>query len=169
MNTIKLDYSDVQFSGNGQLKLLIIVGTRPGDHPPGGGDQQMPQVFRLHFGPYGQNYDYNLNGIFFRDLKPDDPEVYMDAVGDDLGATMGNIINASYKLMVQTHRMPCWCLATRTRACLSLSQTVAYPDLPHGGWQPMLRRVSARGDQPPDRGHHFRCEYVLFRSMHGAI
>ena len=119
MNTIKLDYSDVQFAGNGQLKLLIIVGTRPEIIRLAAVINKCRKYFDCILAHTGQNYDYNLNGIFFRDLKLADPEVYMDAVGDDLGATMGNIINASYKLMVQTQPDAVLVLGD-TNSCLSV-------------------------------------------------
>lgn len=96
---IKLDYSDVKFKDNGKLKLLIIVGTRPEIIRLGAVINKCRQYFDTILAHTGQNYDYNLNGVFFKDLKLDAPEVYMDAVGDDLGATVGNIINCSYKLM----------------------------------------------------------------------
>ena len=96
---IKLDYSDVKFQENGKLKLLIIVGTRPEIIRLAAVINKCRTYFDCVLAHTGQNYDYNLNGIFFRDLKLADPEVYMDAVGDDLGATVGNIINCSYKLM----------------------------------------------------------------------
>ena len=97
---IRLDYSDVAFQGNGKLKLLIIVGTRPEIIRLAAVINKCRQYFDCILVHTGQNYDYNLNGVFFKDLKLADPEVYMDAVGDDLGATVGNIINCSYKLMV---------------------------------------------------------------------
>ncbi len=97
---IRLDYSDVKFKDNGKLKLLIIVGTRPEIIRLGAVINKCRQYFDCILAHTGQNYDYNLNGVFFKDLKLDAPEVYMDAVGDDLGATVGNIINCSYKLMV---------------------------------------------------------------------
>ena len=97
---MKLDYSDIQFKNNGKLKLLIIVGTRPEIIRLSAVITKCRQYFDCILAHTGQNYDYNLNGVFFKDLKLDAPEVYMDAVGDDLGATVGNIINASYKLMV---------------------------------------------------------------------
>ena len=96
----KFDYSNVQFKNNGKLKLLIIVGTRPEIIRLSAVINKCRQYFDCILAHTGQNYDYNLNGVFFKDLKLADPEVYMDAVGDDLGATVGNIINASYKLMV---------------------------------------------------------------------
>ena len=96
---IKLDYSDVNFKDNGKLKLLIIVGTRPEIIRLAAVINKCRQYFDCILAHTGQNYDYNLNGVFFKDLKLADPEVYMDAVGDDLGATVGNIINCSYKLM----------------------------------------------------------------------
>lgn len=96
---LKLDYSDIKFKNNGKLKLLIIVGTRPEIIRLSAVINKCRKYFDTVLAHTGQNYDYNLNGIFFRDLKLDAPEVYMDAVGEDLGETMGNIINGSYKLM----------------------------------------------------------------------
>lgn len=96
---IKLDYSDIKFKDNGKLKLLIIVGTRPEIIRLAAVINKCRNYFDCILAHTGQNYDYNLNGIFFRDLGLADPDVYMDAVGDDLGATVGNIINCSYKLM----------------------------------------------------------------------
>ena len=96
---IKRDYSDVNFKNDGRLKLLIIVGTRPEIIRLSAVISKCRKYFDVILAHTGQNYDYNLNGIFFRDLKLADPEVYMDAVGDDLGETVGNIINCSYKLM----------------------------------------------------------------------
>ncbi|MBQ7357082.1 MAG: UDP-N-acetyl glucosamine 2-epimerase [Clostridia bacterium] len=98
-NNIKLDYSDVKFKDDGRLKLLIIVGTRPEIIRLSAVITKCRKYFDCILAHTGQNYDYNLNGVFFRDLKLSDPEVYMNAVGDDLGATVGNIINCSYKLM----------------------------------------------------------------------
>ena len=97
---IKTDYTDVKFADNGKLKLLIIVGTRPEIIRLAAVIDKCRKYFDCILAHTGQNYDYNLNGVFFKDLKLKNPEVYMDAVGDDLGATVGNIINASYKLMV---------------------------------------------------------------------
>lgn len=116
---IKLDYSDVKFADNGKLKLLIIVGTRPEIIRLAAVINKCRKYFDCILAHTGQNYDYNLNGVFFRDLKLNDPEVYMDAVGDDLGSTMGNIINASYKLMVQTKPDAVLVLGD-TNSCLSV-------------------------------------------------
>ncbi len=96
---IKLDYSDIKFKNDGKLKLLIIVGTRPEIIRLSEVIKKCRKYFDCILAHTGQNYDYNLNGVFFKDLNLDAPEVYMDAVGDDLGATVGNIINCSYKLM----------------------------------------------------------------------
>lgn len=96
---IRTDYSDVKFEENGKLKLLIIVGTRPEIIRLAAVINKCRKYFDCVLAHTGQNYDYNLNGIFFRDLKLGDPDVYMDAVGEDLGETVGNIINCSYKLM----------------------------------------------------------------------
>ncbi|MCD7802180.1 MAG: UDP-N-acetylglucosamine 2-epimerase (non-hydrolyzing) [Clostridiales bacterium] len=98
---LKLDYTDVSFRNDGKLKLLIIVGTRPEIIRLSEVIRKCRRYFDTILAHTGQNYDYNLNGVFFHDLKLDAPEVYMDAVGDDLGATVGNIINCSYKLMRQ--------------------------------------------------------------------
>lgn len=116
---IKTDYSHTKFQNNGKLKLLIIVGTRPEIIRLAAVINKCRQYFDCILAHTGQNYDYNLNGIFFRDLKLKDPEVYMNAVGDDLGATMGNIINASYKLMVQIQPDAVLVLGD-TNSCLSV-------------------------------------------------
>lgn len=115
---IKLDYSDIKFKNNGKLKLLIIVGTRPEIIRLAAVINKCRKYFDTVLAHTGQNYDYNLNGIFFRDLKLDDPEVYMDAVGDDLGATVGNIINCSYKLMNQI-KPDALLILGDTNSCLS--------------------------------------------------
>lgn len=96
---MKLDYSDISFKNNGKLKLLIIVGTRPEIIRLAAVINKCRKYFDCILAHTGQNYDYNLNGVFFKDLKIEAPEVYMNAVGDDLGATVGNIVNCSYKLM----------------------------------------------------------------------
>ena len=115
---IKLDYSDVSFQNNGKLKLLIIVGTRPEIIRLAAVITKCRKYFDTILAHTGQNYDYNLNGVFFRDLKLADPEVYMDAVGDDLGATVGNIINCSYKLMNQV-KPDALLILGDTNSCLS--------------------------------------------------
>ena len=89
------------FKNNGKLKLLIIVGTRPEIIRLSAVINKCREYFDVILAHTGQNYDYNLNGVFFRDLKLADPEVYMNAVGDTLGDTMGNIIAASYNLMAE--------------------------------------------------------------------
>ena len=116
---IKLDYSQVRFQENGRLKLLIIVGTRPEIIRLAAVINKCRSYFDCLLAHTGQNYDYNLNGVFFRDLKLKAPDVYMDAVGDDLGATMGNIINAGYKLMVQVKPDAVLVLGD-TNSCLSV-------------------------------------------------
>ena len=115
---IKLDYSDVSFKNNGKLKLLIIVGTRPEIIRLAAVINKCRKYFDCVLAHAGQNYDYNLNGVFFKDLKLDAPEVYMDAVGDDLGATVGNIINCSYKLMAQI-KPDALLILGDTNSCLS--------------------------------------------------
>ena len=115
---IKLDYSDVSFQENGKLKLLIIVGTRPEIIRLAAVINKCRQYFDCILAHTGQNYDYNLNGVFFKDLQLQDPEVYMNAVGDDLGATVGNIINCSYKLMASC-KPDALLILGDTNSCLS--------------------------------------------------
>ena len=115
---IKLDYSDIAFKNDGRLKLLIIVGTRPEIIRLAAVINKCRKYFDCVLAHTGQNYDYNLNGVFFKDLKLDAPEVYMDAVGDDLGATVGNIINCSYKLMNQI-KPDALLILGDTNSCLS--------------------------------------------------
>lgn len=93
-------YENIKWQENSKLKLLIIVGTRPEIIRLSAVIKKCRRYFDTILAHTGQNYDYNLNGVFFHDLGLADPEVYLDAVGDDLGATMGNIIDRSYKLMV---------------------------------------------------------------------
>lgn len=116
---LKQDFSDVSFKDDGRLKLLIIVGTRPEIIRLAAVINKCRKYFDCLLAHTGQNYDYNLNGVFFRDLKLDNPDVYLDAVGDDLGATMGNIINASYKLMVAVKPDAVLVLGD-TNSCLSV-------------------------------------------------
>ena len=115
---IKLDYSDIKFKENCKLKLLIIVGTRPEIIRLSAVITKCRKYFDCILAHTGQNYDYNLNGVFFHDLKLDAPEVYMDAVGDDLGSTVGNIINCSYKLMHQI-KPDALLILGDTNSCLS--------------------------------------------------
>ncbi|MBQ3002587.1 MAG: UDP-N-acetylglucosamine 2-epimerase (non-hydrolyzing) [Clostridia bacterium] len=115
---LKLDYSDIQFQNNGKLKLLIIVGTRPEIIRLAAVINKCRVYFDTVLAHTGQNYDYNLNGVFFKDLCLADPEVYMNAVGDDLGATVGNIINCSYKLMNQI-KPDALLILGDTNSCLS--------------------------------------------------
>lgn len=115
---MRTDYSDIVFQNNGKLKLLIIVGTRPEIIRLAAVIDKCRQYFDCVLAHTGQNYDYNLNGVFFKDLKLKEPEVYMDAVGDDLGATVGNIINASYKLM-HTIKPDALLILGDTNSCLS--------------------------------------------------
>lgn len=115
---IRTDYSEVKFQENGKLKLLIIVGTRPEIIRLAAVIRKCRRYFDCILAHTGQNYDYNLNGVFFHDLKLDDPDVYMDAVGNDLGETVGNIINCSYKLMSQIQPDALLILGD-TNSCLS--------------------------------------------------
>lgn len=109
----------VTFKNNGKLKLLIIVGTRPEIIRLSAVINKCRQYFDVILAHTGQNYDYNLNGVFFKDLKLADPEVYMNAVGDTLGDTMGNIIAASYNLMVEIKPDAVLVLGD-TNSCLSV-------------------------------------------------
>ena len=119
MNTeIKLDYSDIKFENDGRLKLLIIVGTRPEIIRLAAVITKCRKYFDCILAHTGQNYDYTLNGIFFHDLKLKEPEVYMNAVGEDLGETVGNIINCSYKLMNQI-KPDALLILGDTNSCLS--------------------------------------------------
>ena len=118
MANIRTDYSDIKFADNGKLKLLIIVGTRPEIIRLAAVITKCRKYFDTVLAHTGQNYDYNLNGVFFKDLKLADPEVYMDAVGDDLGSTIGNIINCSYKLM-NTIKPDALLILGDTNSCLS--------------------------------------------------
>ena len=109
---------DVSFQNNGKLKLLIIVGTRPEIIRLSAVITKCRQYFDCILAHTGQNYDYNLNGVFFKDLKLADPEVYMDAVGADLGETIGNIIAKSYQLMAQI-KPDALLILGDTNSCLS--------------------------------------------------
>ena len=115
---IVTDYSNIKWKENDKLKLLVIVGTRPEIIRLSAVINKCRKYFDCILAHTGQNYDYNLNGIFFHDLKLADPEVYMNAVGDDLGATVGNIINCSYKLMNQI-KPDALLILGDTNSCLS--------------------------------------------------
>ena len=118
MTDIRTDYSKIKFKENKKLKLLIIVGTRPEIIRLAAVINKCRKYFDVVLAHTGQNYDYNLNDIFFENLKIKNPEVYMNAVGDDLGATVGNIINCSYKLM--NHIKPeALLILGDTNSCLS--------------------------------------------------
>lgn len=112
------DFSNIKFKDNGKLKLLIIVGTRPEIIRLSAVIKKCRRYFDTVLAHTGQNYDYNLNGVFFKDLKLDEPEVYMDAVGEDLGETVGNIISASYKLMADI-KPDALLILGDTNSCLS--------------------------------------------------
>ena len=118
MADIKINYNDVKWQESNKLKLLIIVGTRPEIIRLAAVINACRTYFDCILAHTGQNYDYNLNGVFFKDLKLAPPEVYMDAVGDDLGATIGNIINCSYKLMAEIQPDALLVLGD-TNSCLS--------------------------------------------------
>lgn len=112
-------FDNVKWKENGKLKLLIIVGTRPEIIRLAAVINKTRKYFDVILAHTGQNYDYNLNGMFFKDLKLDDPEVYLDAVGDDLGETCGNIIAQSYKLMAEIKPDAVLVLGD-TNSCLSV-------------------------------------------------
>ena len=112
-------YSDIKWKENGKLKLLIIVGTRPEIIRLSAVINKTRQYFDVILAHTGQNYDYNLNGVFFKDLKLDAPEVYLNTVGEDLGETCGNIIAQSYKLMVDIKPEAVLVLGD-TNSCLSV-------------------------------------------------
>ncbi len=112
------DYTQVKWQGNGKIKLLIIVGTRPEIIRLSAVITKCRRYFDCILVHTGQNYDYNLNGVFFKDLRLEEPEAYMDAVGEDLGETVGNIINCSYKLMSQIQPDALLILGD-TNSCLS--------------------------------------------------
>ncbi len=116
-SNIKQDMA--QFKNNGKLKLLIIVGTRPEIIRLAAVINKCREYFDCLLAHTGQNYDYNLNGVFFKDLKLADPDVYMEAVGNDLGETMGNIIAKSYQLMVEVKPDAVLVLGD-TNSCLSV-------------------------------------------------
>lgn len=115
---IKKNYDDIKWKNNGKLKLLIIVGTRPEIIRLSAVITKCRKYFDCILAHTGQNYDYNLNGVFFKDLKLESPEVYMDAVGDGLGETVGNIIACSYKLMNQI-KPDALLILGDTNSCLS--------------------------------------------------
>ena len=112
-------FENVKWADDGKIKLLIIVGTRPEIIRLSAVINKCKQYFDTILAHTGQNYDYNLNGIFFKDLGLADPEVYLDAVGDDLGSTMGNIIDKSYKLM-SSIRPDAVLVLGDTNSCLSV-------------------------------------------------
>ena len=116
--TLNNDYAKVKFKDNGKLKLLIIVGTRPEIIRLSAVINKCRKYFDTILAHTGQNYDYNLNGVFFKDLKLESPEIFMSAVGDDLGATIGNIINCSYKLMSEI-KPDALLILGDTNSCLS--------------------------------------------------
>lgn len=113
-----MEYSNIKWQDNGKLKLLIIVGTRPEIIRLSAVISKCRKYFDCILAHTGQNYDYTLNGIFFHDLKLEDPEVYMNAVGNDLGETVGNIIAQSYKLMVEI-KPDALLILGDTNSCLS--------------------------------------------------
>lgn len=116
---IKTDFSDISFKNNGKLKLLIVVGTRPEIIRLAAVINKCRKYFDCLLAHTGQNYDYNLNGVFFKDLGLADPDVYLNAVGQNLGETMSNIIASSYELMAQIKPDAVLVLGD-TNSCLSV-------------------------------------------------
>ena len=125
--------TEITFRNDGRLKLLIIVGTRPEIIRLAAVINKCREYFDCLLAHTGQNYDYNLNGVFFRDLKLADPEIYMNAVGNDLGETIGNIISASYKEMVRLQPDAVLVLGD-TNSCLSSPPSVCTS--PSSTWRP---------------------------------
>lgn len=111
-------YNNVSWKNNGKLKLLIIVGTRPEIIRLSAVITKCRKYFDCILAHTGQNYDYNLNGVFFKDLKLENPEVYLNSVGGDLGETVGNIIADSYKLMYEI-KPDALLILGDTNSCLS--------------------------------------------------
>ena len=144
------------------MKLLIIVGTRPEIIRLAAVINKCRKYFDCILAHTGQNYDYNLNGVFFHDLKLKDPDVYMDAVGDDLGATMGNIINASYKLMVQVKPDAVLVLGD-TNSCLSVigAKRLHIPIFHMEAGNRCFDECLPEETQPQNRGYHFGHESLL--------
>ena len=116
---MRTDFSNIKFSNSGKLKLLIIVGTRPEIIRLAAVINKCREYFDTILAHTGQNYDYNLNGVFFKDLKLQNPDVYLDAVGNNLGETMGNIIASSYSLMTAINPDAVLVLGD-TNSCLSV-------------------------------------------------
>ena len=116
---------------NGKTKLMIIVGTRPEIIRLAAVIKKCRKYFDTILVHTGQNYDYNLNGVFFKDLGLEDPELYLDAVGDDLGETMGNIIAASYKAMAEM-KPDAW--RYEQLPFCNRGKETSYSDFPYGGW-----------------------------------
>ena len=114
-----MDKDKVQWKENGKIKLMIIVGTRPEIIRLAAVIKKCRKYFDTLLVHTGQNYDYNLNGVFFKDLKLEEPELYLNAVGEDLGETMGNIIAASYKVMAELEPEAVLVLGD-TNSCLSV-------------------------------------------------
>lgn len=114
-----MKFDNIHWKNNGRMKLLIIVGTRPEIIRLSAVIKKCRKYFDVILAHTGQNYDYNLNGIFFRDLELDDPEVYLNTVGDNLGQTMGNIISSSYELMTEIKPDALLVLGD-TNSCLSV-------------------------------------------------
>ena len=130
--------NQAKWKDNGKLKLLIIVGTRPEIIRLAAVIKKCRRYFDTILAHTGQNYDYNLNGVFFHDLELDDPEVYLNAVGADLGETMGNIIAKSYQLMVDIKPDAVSC--SRRYQLMPFGyrcKAPAYSDISYGGGQPL--------------------------------
>ena len=152
-------YSDVKWKENGKLKLMIIVGTRPEIIRLAAVINKTRKYFDVLLVHTGQNYDYNLNGIFFKDLKLADPEIYLNAVGQDLGETMGNIISESYKVMSELQPDAVLVLGD-TNSCLSVI----------GAKQEIAARMSAfRKKQIVELWTLFRMLIWLIRNMRDVI
>ena len=162
---MRTDFSDVSFKNDGRLRLLVIVGTRPEVIRLSEVVKKCRRHFDCLLAHTGQNYDYSLNGVFFRDLELGDADVYLDAAGEDLGETIGAIVDASYKLMAAV-RPDALLVLGDTNSCLSAipRQAPAHPHLPHGGGQPLQGREAPRGDEQAHRRHHIGRQPRLLRA-----
>ena len=155
-----MDYSTISFQNNGKLKLLIIVGTRPEIIRLAAVINQCRTYFDTLLAHTGQNYDYNLNGVFFKDLKLDAPDISLDAVGDGLGETMGNIIAKSYSLMAELKPDAVLVLGD-TNSCLSVIGAKRL-HIPIFHMEAGNRCKDER--LPEERRHHFRRQPRIFRA-----
>ena len=161
---MRTDFSNIKFSNNGKLKLLIIVGTRPEIIRLAAVINKCREYFDTILAHTGQNYDYNLNGVFFKDRNLKTPDVYLDAVGKDLGETMGNIIASSYSLMTAINPDAVIVLGD-TNSCLSvISAKRLHIPIFHMEAGKMLWRMPSRRNEPTYSWYNFWCQHLLLRT-----